>query len=159
MATRARGSQRLPDAWQASCLRTAGPGPAPPALGGLWEAPRGRPHGLLGADLQPGRTQTPPGVGTQDWGASAPQRGGLCSWGAGGGGGVPLGPGVRLSGAWQEPLSGDSGRCSRLGPETPRLRKGPSPNQPLNREQVLLRQGLTLARPQIWHIDYFTLCG
>ena len=83
--------------------------------GGTRETPRDRPHGLLGADLQLGRTQTPPGAGTQDWGASAPQRGGLCSWGAGGGGGAPLGPGVRLSGAWQGPRMGTVGAAAGLG--------------------------------------------
>lgn len=35
-------------------------------------------------------------------GGQCPSEGEACFWGAGGGGRVPLGPGVRLSGAWQE---------------------------------------------------------
>ena len=101
------------------------PGLTPPALGGMREAPQGRPHGLLGADLQPGRTQTPPGAGTQDWGASAPQRGGLCGWGADSGGGAPLGLEVRSSTAWQGPRVGTVGAAAGLGLRPPRLGKGP----------------------------------
>ena len=70
-------------------------------------------------------------LGGWRWGQGSSGPGGEAEWG--------------LAGA----PSGDSGHCSRLGPETPRLGKGPSPIQPLNREQVLLRQGLTLVRPQM----------
>ena len=44
---------------------------------------------------------------------------------AGGGGGAPLGLGVRLSGAWQGPRVGTVGAAAGLGLRPPRLGKGP----------------------------------
>ena len=74
------------------------------------------------------------------------------------------GPGGEAEWGLAGALSGDSGRCSRLGPETPRLGKGPQTTS-LIREGGVANTGpltwvlrevefITPNKP-LWYTDYF----
>lgn len=125
--TQAQGSQRLPDAQQASCLCTAGLVPLLQPLGDCRRLLRAGHTGcwVLTCNQEGPKPRLERGLRT---GGPVPLRGEACV--AGGlavGGGAPLGLGVRLSGAWQGPRVGTVGAAAGLSLRPPGWGRVPEP--------------------------------